>query len=105
HYASGLRLGALPRTEKWRQTVVRQMRTSNPMWKRGVKAKMVSAMKGRTFLGRGGNGQLTIPQQRLATALGLPMEVAIATRPVQTEFPSLPNCYKVDIGAAKMKLA
>lgn len=105
HAASGKRLGALPRSEHWREVVKEQMRIRNPMWKEGIKEKMVAKMRGRTFLGRGGNGEPTKPQLMLAHALGWPMEVPIATAPVIGEFPSLPHCYKVDVGHPETKLA
>ena len=81
------------------------MRANNPTKDPAVLAKMSASLKGRTFLARGGNGKVTEPQMRLATALGWPMEVAVLTGPVQGQFPSLPNHYKVDVGSVKHKLA
>jgi hypothetical protein len=69
-------------------------------------AKMSAAMKGRTFLARGGNGKLTVPQERLARALGSKhKEHPILTRPVHGRFKSLPHCYKVDIALPRLKIA
>lgn len=70
-------------------------------WKR----KMSAIMSGRTFLARGGNGQLTRQQEAVANALGLPMEYAIPTKPVTQHFKSLPSCYKVDIADPARRLA
>lgn len=70
-----------------------------------AREKMRRSLRGRTFLARGGNGTLTEPQQRLAQALGLPMEYAIITAPVTHRFPSLPHCYKVDIADPERRLA
>lgn len=85
----------------------RRMKKNNPMSHPEVIEKMSRSKQGRTFLARGGNGQLTEPQKRLAERLGLSnfMEYVIETRPVKNQFPSLPNHYKVDIANPSVKLA
>ena len=82
-----------------------RMTKNNPMKQPKALAKMKAALKGRTFLARGGNSQITPEQQTLADLLGLPMEHAILTRPAWGEFPSLPNCYKVDLASPDHMLA
>lgn len=79
------------------------MRTlnNNPL----VRAKTTSALRGRTFLSRGGNGKLTLPQKILAIATGMQMEYAISTSPAKGKFPSLPTSYKVDLAEPQSKLA
>jgi hypothetical protein len=82
-----------------------RMKSDNPMKNPDIVAKMRAKLVGRTFLSRGGNGQPTVPQVRLAEALGWPMEVAIMTAPVKNLFPSLPSCYKVDLAHSELKIA
>ena len=67
--------------------------------------KVKASMQGKTFLSRGGNPKITPEQQTLADILNLPMEHAIATRPARGHFPSLPNCYKVDLASPEHLLA
>ena len=70
--------------------------------------KVKRALKGRTFLARGGNGTLTRQQKKLCQALGLPksaMEYAIPTLKAKGHFPSLPTAYKVDLAIPEVKLA
>ena len=74
-----------------------RMRDNNPMASAVTRAKMAASLMGRTFLARGGNGALTRQQQALHDACGYPMEHVIVTAPVKEQFPSLPNCYKVDL--------
>ena len=71
----------------------------------GVKKKMVDALTGRTFISRGGNGQPTKQQLMLHIATGLPMEHAIPTAPVKTQFAWVPHCYKVDLAVPEEHLA
>jgi very-short-patch-repair endonuclease len=62
--------------------------------------------KGKSWIGlRGGNGFITEPQRLLAEATGWPMEHAVLTAPVKEKFPSLPNCYKVDLAFPALKIA
>lgn len=82
-----------------------RMKACNPMENPLTREKMRRSLQGRTFLARGGNGQPTIPQMLLADALGLPMEYVINTAPVAGRFPSLPHCYKVDIGDPQTRVA
>src|SRR5436309_7889290 len=82
-----------------------RMITNNPMSHPETLEKMRKSMQGRTFVARGGNGQLTIPQIRLASALQLPTEYPIQTRPVKGLFLSMPNSYKVDLADPARKLA
>jgi hypothetical protein len=81
------------------------MRQNNPMQDPAVREKVRKAVSGRTFLSRGGNGQLTEPQKLLARRLGLPMEYVILTAPVRGQFPSLPKHYKVDLADPARMLA
>ncbi len=82
-----------------REATRRRMRTHNPMQQAGSRAKMQQALRGRTFLARGGKPRVTEPQTLLAQALGLTatMEYVIVTRPVHGLLPSLPPYYHVDI--------
>lgn len=82
-----------------------RMKANNPMANLATREKMRCALRGRTFLARGGNSQPTTPQILLADALGLPMEYAIPTAPVAGKFPSLPHNYKVDIADPETKIA
>src|SRR3984885_6632003 len=82
-----------------------RMRLNNPMRDPAARAKMIASNKGRTFLSRGGNGQLTRQQIAMAKILCWPMEVSIPTAAVKHMFPSLPNSYKVDLACMEMKLA
>ena len=61
------------------------------------RARVLPSYRGKTFLARGGNGELTKPQKLLAKMTGLPTEYAIRTAPVKGRFPSMPSCYKVDL--------
>lgn len=81
------------------------MRLNNPTRNPEVIAKISAKLKGRTFLARGGNGQLTKPQIMLAEATGLLMEYPVATATVKGRFPSLPPTYKVDLAHPDTKLA
>lgn len=82
-----------------------RMKANNPTANPETREKMSRALKGRTFLARGGNGQLTVPQKALMEVLGWPAEYAIPTAPVNGMFPSLPNCYKVDIAHPDLRIA
>lgn len=82
-----------------------RMLENNPMSRPEIVAKVRMRLAGRTFLSRGGNSKITVPQQILADALGLPMEFAITTAQVKTKFESLPNCYKVDLASPEHMLA
>ena len=81
------------------------MRENNPMRNQSTRDKVSASMSGRTFLARGGNGTTTEPQRRLANALDLPMEYAVATAAVTKACSSLPNAYKVDIANPALRLA
>lgn len=84
-----------------------RMRRNNPMSNPEIASKVRVSLQGRTFLARGGNGQLTHQQIALCQALGLPetaMEYVIPTRPAREYFPSLPPAYKVDIGIPDVRL-
>lgn len=89
----------------WRKTVSARMKKKNPMWLKGVKKKMIESMRGKTFLSRGGNGQLTKQQKALHSATGLVMEYPILTARAKGVFASLPNAYKVDLADQDLKLA
>jgi len=81
------------------------MKANNPMRNLETRRKMIASNKGRTFLARGGNGQLTTQQKALRDATGLPVEFVIITGPVKHLFSSLPNHYKVDLADPLRKLA
>jgi hypothetical protein len=89
-----------------RDKISQRMRTRNPIWMPGVLEKVSRALKGRTFLARGGNGRLTVPQTHLAKATGLPTEYAIGI-PAEAKryFQSPPTVYKVDLAEPSVKLA
>lgn len=82
-----------------------RMKANNPMSNPAAVEKMRKSKQGQTFLSRGGNSTITEPQRILSEALGLPIEHPIVTAPVKGQFPSLPNCYKVDIADLDRKLA
>ena len=84
-----------------------RMRRNNPMRIPANVEKMRVKLKGRTFLARGGNGQITKQQQVLADALPSPvvMEYAVSTLGVHGQFPSLPTHFKVDLAYPELRLA
>ncbi len=89
-----------------RRTAGARMRSNNPMHMPGVKEKMMAKLKGRTFLGRGGNGKTTNQQLALHALLPLMvMEYAIETASVAAQFECLPTTYKVDLADIETKLA
>lgn len=63
------------------------------------------ARKHMTFIGRGGNGQLTKQQLAIHKVTNLPMEHAINTAMVKHKFHCLPHCYKVDLAHIESRLA
>jgi len=84
-----------------------RMKKKNPMMNPESLKKMKEKLKGRTFLSRGGNGQIT-PQQELLHQMlgdGWEMELPILTESVKMLFKSLPPCYKVDIGNPNLKIS
>jgi len=81
------------------------MRERNPMRLPLARAKMKSKLTGRTFLARGGNGNLTKQQLTIHELTGLPMEYVIPTKEVRGQFESLPNHYKVDLADPARRLA
>jgi very-short-patch-repair endonuclease len=92
--------------EKMAKASSERMKARNPTRDPAVIEKMRRSLAGRTFLSRGGNGQLTEPQKMLAAKLrGSIMELAILTAPVRGQFPSLPAHYKVDIALPRRMLA
>ncbi len=88
-----------------RKYASQRMKTNNPMTDPQAKAKMQKKLKARGWgTGqRGGNGELTIPQKKLAAALGWETEVAIPTG--QPRGSGYPASYKVDIGNPTLKIA
>jgi len=85
-----------------------RMILNNPMSNLETRKKATEKLKGRTFLSRGGNGQMTVPQLKLWEALCLPkeaLEFPITTAPVKNQFVSVPYCYKVDIALISLKIA
>jgi hypothetical protein len=81
------------------------MRRSNPMSNPATLEKMRASMKGRPFVQRGGNGQLTKQQRILAERLGLPTELPVPTRDVRHMFGGIPTAYKVDLADPATKTA
>jgi len=77
---------------------------NNPMFDPVIREKAAAAKRGRTFIGRGGNGEPTRPQLLLHAATGLPMEYGIGV-PRTIPFPCPPRCYKVDLAMPEVKLA
>jgi hypothetical protein len=92
-------------SKEFRQRASERMKVKNPMWMDGVKDKMIESSKGKTFLSRGGNGQLTKHQIMLHLGTGFPMEHPIETATVKHLFKSVPNAYKVDLAYVENKLA
>ena len=85
-----------------------RMIANNPMTNPETRRKATEKLKGRTFLARGGNGQMTVPQLKLWEALVLPkeaLEYPIITARVKNQFISVPNSYKVDIALISLKIA
>jgi hypothetical protein len=93
------------KSKEFRLSSSERMKKNNPMWMDGVKEKMIESSKGKTFLSRGGNGQLTKHQMMLHLATGYPMEHPIETATVKHLFKSVPNAYKVDLAVVESKLA
>ena len=91
-----------------RPEVAERMKLKNPMYDPEIKERVRQALIGRTFLSRGGNGQITSQQAALCQALGLSelaMEFVIPTAKAKPNFESLPPAYKVDLGIPEVKLA
>ncbi len=106
--SEGLQRGMLANPQRAAEVASRssaRMKTNNPMNDPVTRAKATDALKGRTFLSRGGNGQLTKPQILLAEATGLPTEYSISTLGVGHRFQSVPTNYKVDLAHPETKLA
>lgn len=94
-----------PVSEEHRMASRQRMLERNPMRDPAAREKMRSSLQGRTFLSRGGNGALTVPQLLLAERLELPTEFSIPTRQVWGQFESLPHAYSVDLAFPEGKLA
>jgi very-short-patch-repair endonuclease len=82
-----------------------RMKKNNPMFREESLNKMKASMAGRTFLSRGGNGQLTKQQQKLSELTQLIMEYPISVKNQMSLEKSLPKCYKVDLAHPETKLA
>ena len=78
-----------------------RMKRNNPMKRESSRRKMGATLRamGHKPSRRGGNGQYTVPQMRLAGVLGWEMEVAIATPGTRW------SCLKVDVGNRAMRIA
>lgn len=88
--------------QKARMSAAQQRRFQDP----AQRQRMSDQRKGKTFLSRGGNGQLTKPQLALAAATGLPVEFSISLLgSVRQKFVSLPTHYKVDLADPSRMLA
>ncbi len=92
---------------KFRDAVRERMKNSNPMTNLETREKMRRKLIGRTFLARGGNGQLT--RQQIAVAALFPQ--AVTEYPIaipadlRGQIKSPPKCYHVDIGFADKRIA
>lgn len=83
-----------------------RMTNRNPAQRPDVRAKISAARRGKAPTVRAGNGELTMPQTLLAQALGLPMEFAVPTASVASQFTErLPSAYKIDIADPVRMLA
>src|ERR1035437_6148470 len=96
-----------PRQGKKDLACAKRMRENNPMSNPITLEKMRQKMIGKTFLARGGNGELTVPQLKLAESTGLPVEWVIKPERAKISglFKSLPTCYKVDLANPLLKIA
>ena len=90
---------------KYGEAFSKRMKEKNPMFLSAIKLKMMTSMRGKTFLSRGGNGKLTKQQIALHNATGFPMEHTISILPVIGKFKSLPTHYKVDLAIPEALLA
>jgi hypothetical protein len=83
-----------------------RMKARNPMHDPATKARMIESLRKTDWRPkvRGGNGQLTVPQVRLAEALGWPTEVVVRTGCRPKDGSGCPTCYKLDIGNASLKV-
>lgn len=89
-----------------RQHASERMKANNPMQRPEVKAVVATKLRLRGWpesVERGGNGQVTVPQQLLAAALGWPMEYAVTTGPGRAG--GLPNSFKLDIAEPSLRIA
>lgn len=79
-----------------------RMKKNNPMKNPLVREKVSAKLKaiGHKPKIRGGNGQVTIPQLLLATALGWEMEVPVKTLGKE----GCPTSYKIDIANPTLKI-
>lgn len=85
-----------------------RMKRKNPMHNGVSKDKMKATLKeiGWKPPVRGGNGTgPTVPQKRLADALGIESEYAIRTGATRNDPRRLPTAYKVDLAYPSKKLA
>lgn len=82
-----------------------RMKKNNPMTDPETKKKMIQTlkMKGHKPVKRGGNGQYTEQQLKIARALGWDLEVPIPTysSPVPGSYP---NSYKIDVANKERKI-
>ncbi|MDY7026695.1 MAG: DUF559 domain-containing protein [Spirochaetota bacterium] len=75
-----------------------RMKRNNPMKNAESRNKMIQTLKknGHKPLKRGGNGQYTSQQIKIAEALGWEMEVAVPTAE-SSLLGDYPNSYKIDV--------
>lgn len=99
------RLSSETASDTNRRYASERMKQHNPMSNPNAKAKMQKKLKARGWGSgeRGGNGEITVPQARLALALGWETEVAIPTGKARGS--GYPSSYKVDIGNPALKIA
>lgn len=83
----------------------KRMTERNPMKRADVRARVSTSLRAMAWMPpvRGGNGTgPTMPQMLLASALGWPMEVAVATG---ARAEGYPTAYKLDIASEPLKIA
>lgn len=101
----GQKLAASRRRGTSDQKASERMRLNNPMHMDGVLDKVKSALKGKKFKERGGNGVLTVQQVMLMEATGMFPEFVVNTKPVRDMIPCLPKHYKIDLANPQMMIA
>lgn len=86
-----------------RRHAAARMAKNNPMRKAETRAKVSAALRAMGWKppDRGGNGQLTLPQEMLAEALDWPTEVVVTIGMPGWGFA---NAYKLDVGNPDLKI-
>lgn len=96
------RISSVTMAKTNRKYASERMKKNNPMKKPTIREKVSAKLKaiGHMPKIRGGNGQVTIPQLLLATALGWEMEYQVNTMKKQ----NYPPVYKIDIANPILKI-